>query len=525
MNRANSKYVILVMPFLFYLYGQLFYTLINEYWSRNDQAYGSILLLLSLFLLYKKFLSENETFSLSWIVPSVLGFMSLFFLVVGKAYGIIQIYYISFPLLVCSFLAIKNQYFIYKYWFCLLLMCLSLPLPLSITDIISHPMKLAVSVVSEIVLSILDYPIARNGVIIQVGNYNILVADACSGLKSFFTLEVFGIAYLTIVKSDSLFRNITLGVLIFPISFFCNTLRVIILILLTYHFGESVGQGFLHQFSGLILFILALLMTLFFDSILNKIDGKNKKIDSSSQSTLSVVLAKFNTIELRYLKAYSVFIIIGVIVSSLADEHLKPSVVMNYAIKILDAIPERVEEYNLSHDNVKYVDIYTQDSERSFYYDKVLNRNYVSSNNVKSLTVAYSNKQVQDVKVHRQEVCYHAQGFNIASEIIKDEIEIFNKNISVYSFLVEKDQNLDVISYYIRIGDSFFLDAKNTRLYILKEAVLNKSIPDGLLVRVSTSLRTKEEFNSVKKTNIKFIENVIKSSKNINFFIRANKQK
>ena len=47
------------------------------------------------------------------------------------------------------------KYFFYKYWFCLLLMCLSLPLPLSITDIISQPMKLAVSVVSEIALSII----------------------------------------------------------------------------------------------------------------------------------------------------------------------------------------------------------------------------------------------------------------------------------------------------------------------------------------------------------------------------------
>lgn len=523
MNRANSKYAILMMPFLFYQYGQLFYKLINEYWSLDEQTYGPILLLLSLFLLYKKFLSENEMFSLNWIMPSVLSFISLFFLVIGKAYSIIQIYYISFPLLVCSLLAIKNQYFFNKYWFCLLLMCLSLPLPLSITDIISQPMKLAVSVVSEIVLSILDYPIARNGVILQVGNYNILVADACSGLKSFFTLEVFGVAYLAIVKSNSLFRNVTLGVLIFPISFFCNTLRVIILILLTYHFGESVGQGFLHQFSGLILFMLALAMTMFFDSILSKIDGKNKKYDSSNENTVSAILVKFNNTELRYIKAYSVFIAIGVIISSLATEYLKPSVMMNYEIKIADAIPERVAEYNLSHDDEKYVDIYTQDSEQSFYYDKVLNRNYVSSNDVKSLTVAYSNKQVQDVKVHRQEVCYNAQGFNIVSEIIKNEIEVFNKNIPVYSFLVEKDQNFDVISYYIRIGDSFFLDAKNIRLYILKEAVLNKAIPDGVLIRVSTPINSKEEFNSVKETNLKFIGDFVKSSKNERLFISSNK--
>jgi exosortase/archaeosortase family protein len=63
-------------------------------------------------------------------------------------------------------------------------------------------------------------------------------------------------------------RNALLATMIIPISFASNVTRVITLVLLTYYFGDEVGQGFAHKFSGMVLFSVALVLTYCFDLLL-----------------------------------------------------------------------------------------------------------------------------------------------------------------------------------------------------------------------------------------------------------------
>jgi len=101
----------------------------------------------------------------------------------------------------------------------------------------------------------------------------LLVADACAGLQTLLTLEALGLLYLNLVRRDSLFRNVTLALLIVPISFTANVIRVMALSLITYHFGNEAGQGFLHGFAGMVLFLSALVLIIAFDSFLQFVEG------------------------------------------------------------------------------------------------------------------------------------------------------------------------------------------------------------------------------------------------------------
>lgn len=56
--------------------------------------------------------------------------------------------------------------------------------------------------------------------------------------------------------------------MIIPISFVSNVVRVMVLVLVTYHFGDEAGQGFLHGFAGMVLFGVALSLTYLFDRLL-----------------------------------------------------------------------------------------------------------------------------------------------------------------------------------------------------------------------------------------------------------------
>ena len=159
-------------------------------------------------------------------------------------------------------------------WFALFFMLFMIPLPGAVVDALTMPMKMAVSYVAEHVLFGIGYPIARTGVILQIGQYKLLVADACAGLNTLFTLEALGLLYLNIVRHDSSFRNVALAICIVPISFTANVFRVMVLTLITYHFGDEAGQGFLHGFAGMVLFLSALLLIIGVDSLLQFVDKR-----------------------------------------------------------------------------------------------------------------------------------------------------------------------------------------------------------------------------------------------------------
>jgi len=173
----------------------------------------------------------------------------------------------SFVLMIVALiLLLRGASTLQALWFPLFFMLFMVPLPNSLIDLLTQPMKMGVSYLAEQILYALGYPIARSGVILQIGPYQLLVADACAGLHTLFTLEALGLLYLNMVRHASAVRNVMLTVLIVPISFAANVIRVITLTLVTYYMGDEAGQGFLHDFAGMVLFLSALMLIIAADS-------------------------------------------------------------------------------------------------------------------------------------------------------------------------------------------------------------------------------------------------------------------
>jgi exosortase len=122
----------------------------------------------------------------------------------------------------------------------------------------------------------MNYPIARSGVMITIGQYQLLVADACSGLRSMFSLSAIGFLYIYLTEHKSFKRNLMLALSLIPIAFLANLIRVMVLILVTYHFGDAAGQGFIHDFAGLGIFVFSVLTLYSFDKFLGRFfsDGR-----------------------------------------------------------------------------------------------------------------------------------------------------------------------------------------------------------------------------------------------------------
>lgn len=210
--------------------------------------------------------SEGESaVSFGWLIF----ILALILYIIGRSQQILIFEMGSFILVLISVLLIKLGSRALKImWFPLFFLIFMIPLPGQFVSLFTMPMKMAVSYVAEHILFWANYPIARNGVILQIGQYQLLVADACAGLQTLLTLEALGLFYLNLIHHTSVFRNVTLAILIIPISFTANVIRVITLTLITYHYGDAAGQGFLHEFAGIILFLSALVLIIAVDTLL-----------------------------------------------------------------------------------------------------------------------------------------------------------------------------------------------------------------------------------------------------------------
>ena len=79
---------------------------------------------------------------------------------------------------------------------------------------------------------------------LMIGPYDLLIADACSGLNSMIALAGIGLIYTYVVSVRFGWRSALLLLSVLPIAFTANVIRVVLLLLITYHAGDDAGRAF-----------------------------------------------------------------------------------------------------------------------------------------------------------------------------------------------------------------------------------------------------------------------------------------
>jgi len=133
-------------------------------------------------------------------------------------------------------------------------------------------------------------------------------------------------------------------------------------------------------------------------------------------------------------------------------------------------------------------------------YDDLLSRTYQDSNgNRVMLSLAYGRNQRQEQKIHRPELCYVAQGFQVLElgDVQMPVLAVASGHpIAGKRMLASTSGRLEAVSYWIRIGDTYSAGALNSRMYILREGLAGR-IPDGILVRASMVVADKKDAQAV----------------------------
>lgn len=210
-------------------------------------------------------------------------------------------------------------------------------------------------------------------------------------------------------------------------------------------------------------------------------------------------------------RSKSLLVTVLLILAALFAVKLTPTMHTVNAVPDLDAIiPEKFGEWVQIADPFTQVSLTTGNNDLvNLIYDKVVMRTYTNKNGYRvMIAIAYAREQKQDIKVHRPEVCYVAQGFQLLRQIPNIIDMLDAKPIKAQRLLVRNQVRYETISYWIRIGDDYPTSGMSARLKILRDGLKGK-IVDGVLVRVSTVISDKEGAAEAYKKQEDFVKSLI----------------
>jgi exosortase len=247
-------------------------------WTTEQGGHAPIIVATGAWLLWRELQSTHARARPGNIWLGVLALaVFLVLYTVARITGILEIEGLAmYAAIISAFYLLVGGALLRALWFPIVYLAVALPPPDTLVSLITQPLKIAISESAVSLLHGLGYPIASSGVTIQIANYELLVAAACAGLNSIITLSAICLFYVYLRHRSDFTAFLIVGLLIIPVAVFSNFIRVLSLVLITYYLGEAAAQGFLHDFAGLTVFLVALVSIIAVDSLFTRLRSRRR---------------------------------------------------------------------------------------------------------------------------------------------------------------------------------------------------------------------------------------------------------
>ena len=255
------------------LFHWLVHFVFNE--PREDMAHGWFVPVFSLALLWlKRDDLRREAGAPSWM-GVLVALPAIFLFVVGTLGDQVRITHIGAILLLWSlFLATWGLKFAKAVSFPVVFLLFTVPM--SFLDFLTVKLRMVISVLSAILLSGFGIPVQRvgTGLVCLAGEgFSLDIADPCSGLRSIFALTALTAAY-AYLKQKTLRGKWLLFACSVPLAMLGNLARIFSIALVARFFGQKVATGFYHDYSGFVVFIVAVSAMIWLDGVISRLcDG------------------------------------------------------------------------------------------------------------------------------------------------------------------------------------------------------------------------------------------------------------
>ena len=240
------------------VYYRVLAKLVTDWWQIPDFSHGFLVPIFAAYLVWaKRETLRNTKLAPSWSGIAVVA-LGLVVLLLGVFGAELFLSRVSLVILLAGLvLCFGGWQLLKELRFVLLVLLLAIPIPSIIFNEITLPLQMLASKLASALLPVFGVPVLREGNVIELPAMKLEVAEACSGIRSLvslFTLSVFYGYFL----EKSFTRRAVLALASIPIAIAANAVRILGTGLCVQYWDPDKAEGFFHEFSGLVMFVVSL---------------------------------------------------------------------------------------------------------------------------------------------------------------------------------------------------------------------------------------------------------------------------
>ena len=277
---------ILLIAVLTLLYAPVLKLLVFQWYNDADYSHGFLVPILSAFLIWQRRdkLREIPRRPSAWGMVVVLFSLGLLFL--GSLGAELFLSRLSILGTICGLIVyFAGGAVLRAMTFPLAFLLFAIPIPVLIYNEIVFPLQFIASKFATRALEMLNlFPVMREGNVLVLPHMTLEVVEACSGIRSLMSLLALAAGYGYLVERSLAVRWFLVLAMI-PLAIVSNGTRVMITAIMATYIGRKAAEGFMHEFSGWVIFVVATILFLALHSLITFIRKKLGWYDDGPDGT------------------------------------------------------------------------------------------------------------------------------------------------------------------------------------------------------------------------------------------------
>jgi len=476
--------LILISVFLYILFQDGLRHMVGYWNNKEEYSHGILIPFVAAFLIWqKRDLLEKIPFEGSWTgFFVVIGGLLLFF--IGEFSTLYIVIEYSFIIVLTGLALTYMGLQAFKLVLTpLLMLLLMIPLPEFILNNLSAELQLISSAIGVWFIQLFGISVFLEGNVIDLGSMKLQVVDACSGLRYLFPLMTFGFIAAYFFKAP-FWQRAFIFLSTIPITILMNSFRIGVIGVTVEYWGESMAQGFLHDFEGWIVFMACAGVLVLEMWVLTKI--RAKKLPLREVFGLEFPQSHPKNAKIRY-RTFSqpmlgVVLLLGLV--TLLSQFLPEREEIVPERKDFSTFPMRIGDWKGKSDRLEQMFIDKLSFSDYMIADYVNNKNKKESAN---FYVAYYNSQKKGASAHSPRTCIPGGGWKITSleEKIFENIRVADQPLRVNRTIIRKGGNSQLVYYWFQQRGRVITNEYMVKWYLFWDA-LTRNRTDGALVRLTT---------------------------------------
>jgi len=468
-------------------------------WDRQEEySHGYMLPFLTMYFIWLK---KNEIIQTQFS-PSWLGFIivlpALLIFLIGEVSALFVLIHYSFiAVLLGMALSIMGWPAVKPVVIPLLLLVFAIPIPYFLEASLSANLQLLSSKLGVAFIRWCSIPVFLEGNVIDLGDYQLQVVEACSGLRYLFPLM--GLGFICAYLFDTVFwKRAVVFLSTIPITLMMNSFRIGVIGVLVDNWGIAMAEGFLHDFEGWIIFMACMVLLFLEMYILTKIGRDDSRPLFEVFGLVPPVAIQQGELHSRKISYPFIAIIALLMISVLITESVDTREEIIPARKTFPEFPMHLAGWTGSQDAME-----TQVIDALGLSDYIL-ANYAKAHSLPvNFYVAYYQSQRKGISPHSPRVCIPGGGWQI-SDINRIEVS----GLPVNRIVVKKGRSEQLVYYWFQQRGRLIANEYFMKWYLFKDAILlNRT--DGALVRITTPVSPTENIKEADKRLASFAQQLL----------------